>query len=79
MQMAEDPDEDFLDEILGALAIADRAIDEVEQPGLVTVHERPERLGLARQVTHHDLSVVELMQRLALQRALRVGSWCGTL
>ena len=79
MEMAEDPNEDLLNEVLGPLTITDGPIDEVEQPRLVAVHECAERLGLARQMTHHDLAVVELMQRLALQRALRIDSWHRTL
>src|SRR2546426_4433423 len=47
-----------------SLAIADSAIDEVEQPRLVAVHESAERLVVAGQVPEHQPAVLELVQRL---------------
>ena len=68
MQVAEHPDEDFLDQILRPLAIADGSVDEVQQPRLITVHEGAEGLGIARQVLEHQSAVVELVECLALAR-----------
>src|SRR5688500_3616022 len=49
VQVSVHPDEDFLHEILGAVAIADRPIYEVEQTRLVTLHEFLERPFLPTQ------------------------------
>src|SRR6266699_1573229 len=55
-----------------ALAVPDRAVDEIEQSGLVAVDERAEGLPIARQVLEHQPAVVQLVERLALP-----GAWRG--
>src|SRR5439155_395455 len=75
VQMAEDPDEYLLHQVLGPLTVPDRAVDEVEQSGLVAVDERTERLGVARQVLEHEPAVVQLVERLALPRARGGRGW----
>src|SRR5882672_520660 len=77
--MAEHPDEHFLHEVLSPLAVADRPVHEIEQPSLVAVDQGPERLRLTGQVAHHDLSIIQLMQRFTLERSLGVNRGCGTL
>src|SRR4029077_244616 len=77
VQMTEHADEDFLHQILGPLAIPDAAIDEVEQAGLVAVHQGAEGLGIARQVSLRETAVVELTQRPAVADARRLEGWCG--
>src|SRR5438105_4733134 len=72
VQMPEYPDEHLLYQVFGALPVPDRAVDEVEQSGLVAVDERAECLGIARQVLEHQPAVVQLVERLALP-----GAWGG--
>src|SRR5258705_5493466 len=69
MQVAKHADEDLLDEVFGALAVPDRTIDEVEEPGLITIHHRTERLRITGQVAEHQLAIFELVERLALKGA----------
>src|SRR5207247_10342135 len=68
VQVPEYADEDLLDQVLGPLAVPNRAVNEIEQPGLVAVDQGPERLMVAGQVLEHHLAIVELVKRLALQR-----------
>src|SRR6266545_4390757 len=82
MQMAKDPDENLLHEVFSPLAVTDGAIDEIEEAGLVTVHQGAEGLRLAGQVTRYNLPIIQVVQRFALQRSLRIdgGTWmlqCG--
>src|SRR5439155_17162927 len=67
VQVPEHPDEDLLHELLRALALADRAVHEVEQPALVAVDEGAERLGIAGEMPLHHLGVGELVEGLPLQ------------
>src|SRR2546426_6902385 len=76
VQVPEYADEDLLDQVLGSVAVSDRAVDEIEQPGLVAVDQGAERLMVAGQVLEHHLTLVKLVQRLALQRAGGDGGLC---
>src|SRR5438034_4318406 len=76
VQVPESADEDFLDEVLGPFAVPDRAVNEIEQPGLIAVDQGAERLMVAGQVFEHHLAIVELVKRLALQRAGGDGGLC---
>src|SRR5438477_5316912 len=58
VQVAEDPDEHFLHEVFGPLAVANRAIDEVQQTGLIPVDEGAEGLRLTSEVPHDDLPII---------------------
>src|SRR5687767_3928195 len=53
--------EDLLHQVLRALPVTDCSVDEIEQPGLIAVHEGAERLGVPRQVLEDEPAVVELM------------------
>src|SRR5947207_72820 len=75
VQMPEYPDEHLLYQVFGALPVPDRAVDEVEQSGLVAVDERAECLGVPRQVLEHQPAVVQLVERLALPRAWGGRGW----
>src|SRR3989475_6951958 len=75
VQVAKYADKHLLHEVFSPLAIADRAIDEVEQPGLIAVHESAERLGVPGQVPEHQPAVLELVQRYALLRTRRDDGW----
>src|SRR5437773_322483 len=68
VQVPEYADEDLLDQVHGPLAVPNRAVNEIEQPGLVAVDQGAERLMVAGQVLEHHLAIVELVKRLALQR-----------
>src|SRR5438876_1158843 len=57
-------------------AVPDRAVNEIEQPGLIAVDQGAERLMVAGQVFEHHLAIVELVKRLALQRAGGDGGLC---
>ena len=59
--MPEHADKDLLHEVLRPLPVSDGPIDEVEQPGLVAVHQSAEGLGVAREVLKHQPAVVELV------------------
>src|SRR2546426_3542945 len=76
VQVPEYADEDLLDQVLGSFPVPDRAVDEIEQPGLVAVDQGAERLMVAGQVLEHHLAIVKLVQRLALQRAGGDGGLC---
>src|SRR4029077_1637048 len=41
------------------------------EPCLVAIDERPERLGIARQVLEHQPAVIQVVQRLTLESARR--------
>src|SRR5437879_1552687 len=69
MQMPVDPDEHFLHQVFGALPITDRPVHEVEQPALVPIDESSERLPVAAQMPLYDMRIVELVERLTLERA----------
>ena len=69
MQVPEHPDEHLLDEVLGALPVPDGPVDEVEEAGLIAVHQGTERLGVSPQVLEHEPPVVELVERAALEPA----------
>ena len=58
MQMAIHADEDFLNQILGALAITDRAIDEVQQAGLIPFDQLLKGAFFAAEKRGDDASVV---------------------
>src|SRR2546427_7621582 len=75
VQMPEYADEHLLHQILGPLPVPDRAVDEIEQSGLVAVDERAEGLPIARQVLEHQPAVVQLVERLALPGAWGAGGW----
>ena len=65
------PDEHFLNQVLGAITIADGAVDEIEEARLVTVDERAERHARRRLRRHHRLhrALVERQRHFdALQR-----------
>src|SRR6266853_656245 len=72
MQVPEDTDEYLLHQVLRPLAIPDRPIDEVEKSGLIPVDHCTECLWVTSQVTVHQLTVVELMERLARYSAWAV-------
>src|SRR5258706_8405951 len=72
VQVPEHADEDLLHQIFSPFSVADRAVDEIEQAGLIAVDQRSERLGGAPQVPHHDVAIVQLLQNLALQGAGRL-------
>src|SRR5204863_182139 len=71
VQVPKDPDEHLLNQVFGPFPVPDGSIDEIEQASLVTVDQRAERLGVARQVLEHQSPVVELVQRPPLQGARR--------
>jgi hypothetical protein len=75
VQVPEDSNEDLLHQVLRPLAIPDRPIDEVQKPGLIPVDDRTEGLSITAQVTLHQLTVVELMERLALNCAWAFKRW----
>ena len=50
-----DPDEGLLHQVLGALAIADHAVDEVEQPDPIAVHDLAEGPGIAVEVADDEI------------------------
>src|SRR5580765_4972771 len=77
MQVAENANEHLLYEVFGALPVTDGAIHEVQQARLVTVDTGTERLRFSSQMPHHHLAVIELVQRLALMRALLIDGGCG--
>src|SRR4051812_16071560 len=52
------PDEDFLDQILGLLAIPDRSINEVQQPGLIALDQLLKCTLLSVKERGNDCSVV---------------------
>ncbi len=62
MQVPVDADEGLLHEILGPLAVTDRAIDEVQEPVVVTLHELAEGALVTVQEGLHDLTVCEATQ-----------------
>jgi hypothetical protein len=69
VQVPEDADEDFLNEVFRPLPIPDCAVDEVEESCLVPVHHCAECLGVTGKVAEHQLTIIELMKRLALEGA----------
>src|SRR5207248_3348880 len=71
VQMPEHPDEHLLHQVFRPFPVPDGPIDEIEQASLIAVDQGAERLRVARQVLEHQPSVVELVQRPALQRARR--------
>src|SRR5256886_691258 len=79
--------EDLLHEVLRPFPVSNGPIDEVEQPGLVAVHQGAEGLVVAREVLKHQPAIVQLVQRLALEGARRhdylaiplEGCWHGAL
>ena len=77
MQVAEDPDEDFLNQVLRALTVTDRTIYEVEEPRLVPVDQGAKGLGFAIQMPHNHLTIVQIVQRLAPNRARRFDRGSG--
>src|SRR3989441_8360258 len=87
VEMTEHADKDLLHEVLRPLPVSNGPIDEVEQAGLVAVHQGAEGLGVAREVLKHQPAIVQLVQRLALERARRrdylaiplEGCWHGAL
>ena len=75
MQVSVDADEDFLDEVLRLLPIADRAVDEIQEARLVPLHELLEGALLPAQKRRDDRSVVHRAKlfadrRCAARRAL---------
>src|SRR5688500_10001919 len=60
MQMAINPDEGFLNQILGALAITNRTMHEVEQSRAVAVNQFVESQFFAREETRDQRAVVRL-------------------
>src|SRR5256886_691256 len=58
--------EDLVQEVLRPFPVSNGPIDEVEQPGLVAVHQGAEGLVVAREVLKHQPAIVQLVQRLAL-------------
>src|SRR5438552_4977491 len=85
--MPEHADKDLLHEVLRPFPVSNGPIDEVEQPGLVAVHQGAEGLVVAREVLKHQPAIVQLVQRLALEGARRhdylaiplEGCWHGPL
>src|SRR3989475_7888529 len=69
MQVPEHADEDLLHEVLGALPVPDGPVDEVQETGLIAIHQGTERLGVPPQVLEHEPPVVELVERAALEPA----------
>jgi hypothetical protein len=62
-------DEDLLYEVLGALAVADRPIDEVQEPGLVAIDQRVKSARLTVQVLRHKSAIIKhpkIVQRTEL-------------
>src|SRR6266702_7224808 len=87
VEMPEHADKDLLHEVLRPFPVSNGPIDEVEQPGLVAVHQGAEGLGVAREGLKHQAASVQLVQRLALEGARRhdylaiplEGCWHGAL
>src|SRR2546430_637812 len=87
VEMPEHADKDLLHEVLRPFPVSNGPIDEVEQPGLVAVHQGAEGLVVAREVLKHQPAIVQLVQRLALEGARRhdylaiplEGCWHGAL
>src|SRR5882724_8110352 len=71
VEVPEHTDKDLLHEVLRPLPVSNGPIDEVEQPGLVAVHQGTEGLVVAREVLKHQPAIVQLVQRLALEGARR--------
>src|SRR2546423_3871523 len=63
--MAIDADEDFLHEILGAIAIPDRPIDEIQETRLISVHQLVECTRLAGQVSAYKRGVIRAPELVA--------------
>ena len=59
MQVAVDPDEGLLYQILRPLPVADGPVDEVDQPIVVPVHKDSEGSLLPFQKPLHDRAVVQ--------------------
>src|SRR5690606_29923062 len=60
--------ERLLDQILGALAITDRAVDEVQQPDVVPSDQLVESALLAGEERRHEAAVIQLPDRQRLRR-----------
>src|SRR6185503_4424697 len=69
MDVPVDPDEDLLNEILRLFPIADRAVDEVQQPRLIALDELLKRPLLASEKRRHDCAVVLRPKSLSNCRA----------
>ena len=69
MNVPVDADEDFLDEILGLLAIADRAVDEVQETRLVSLDQLLEGALFAAEKRGHDARVVLRLELLSYRGA----------
>src|ERR1043165_741837 len=65
VQVAIDANEDFLHEIFGAFAIADRSIDEVQKPSLVALNELLKGSFVSREKRLHHAAVVESFEPLS--------------
>jgi len=65
--MPEHADKDLLHEVLRPLPVSNGPIDEVEQPGLVAVHQGAEGLVVAREVLKHQPAIVQLVAAPALE------------
>src|SRR5688572_24637515 len=64
MQVAIHPDEGLLYQVFRAITVADRTVDEVEQPHVVALDQLIERSLLAGQKFGDDRAVVELCELL---------------
>jgi len=59
MQVAIHPNEDLLNEVLRALPIADRSINEVQQPGLVALNQHLKGALLSTEELGHQRRVIQ--------------------
>ena len=69
MDMAIDADEDFLNEILRFLPITNRAVDEVQQPGLIALDQLLERTLLTGEERRDDSRVVLAPEPFSYRRS----------
>ena len=70
MQVPIDPDENFLHQILGLLPITDCAIYEVQEPGLITLHQLRKSPLFPTKECRHDSGIVHCPQSFPDRRPL---------
>ena len=66
MHVAVHPDKGLLDQVLAALPVTHRTVDEVQQPSVVALDQLSERALVTREEGPDDFAVVQLSEHLAM-------------